>query len=139
MAKIICIDDDQDIIEALEMALKSGGHTVETAHSGKEGYDKAKIFNPDMIVLDVMMDDDTDGFHTAYKFRKEPNLKFKPILMLTSINQITGLGFSKKKGGEFLPVDEFIDKPIEPKILLELVKKLLALPKDKINVGGDNA
>ncbi|MCK5071937.1 MAG: response regulator [Bacteriovoracaceae bacterium] len=136
MAKIICIDDDRDILETCKVTLEAEGHIVEIATGGQDGYLKAKDFGPDMILIDVMMDDTTDGFHTTYKFRKNQALKYKPILMLTSINQVTGLGFSKDKGGEYLPVDEFIEKPITPDKLIELTNKLLALPSEKINVGG---
>jgi len=82
MAKIICIDDDRDILAACGAVLKAQGHTVETAVNGKEGFEKASKQLPDLIVLDVMMDDATEGFHTAYKFRKTEALKFTPILML---------------------------------------------------------
>ncbi len=135
MARIICIDDDRDIVETCKMTLEAKGHQVETASGGSEGLEKAKSFKPELILLDVMMDDTTDGFHTAYNFRKEADLKDVPILMLTSINQETGLGFNKEKDGEFLPVDEFVEKPIQPEKLIELADKLLALPKDQINRG----
>ena len=133
MAKILCIDDDRDIRETLKITLESNGHTVETANSGKEGFEKAKKFKPQMIVLDVMMDDQTDGFHTAYNLRGDESLTNVPILMLTSVNQVTGLKFNKEKDGSFLPVDEFIEKPIEPKKLIALTNKLLALKPDQIN------
>lgn len=139
MAKIICIDDDLDIIEACRLTLESKGHTVEIARGGNEGFEKAKQFSPDLIILDVMMDDNTDGFHTAYKFRQDEELRYRPILMLTSINSMGREKFSKEKDGEFLPVDEFIDKPIFPEALIDLTDKLLSLPKDKINVDGSNS
>ncbi|MBF0315181.1 MAG: response regulator [Oligoflexia bacterium] len=138
MAKIICIDDDRDIIDSCKMTLESKGHTVESARGGNEGYEKAKSFKPDLIILDVMMDDNTDGFHTAYKFREEASLKYVPILMLTSINQISKLKFNKKSDAEFLPVDEFIEKPIRPDKLIEVTNKLLSLKKEQINVDGSN-
>jgi len=136
MAKIMCIDDDRDILESCRMTLEKAGHTVECASSGKEGLTKMKAFRPDLFLLDVMMDDLTDGFHTAYAIRHDADVKDKPIIMLTSINKETGLGFNKDKDGNFLPVDEFIEKPIAPKLLIELVAKLLQMPKNKINMGG---
>lgn len=136
MAKVICIDDDRDVLESCKVVLEAQGHEVATAGGGKEGLELAKEFGPDLILLDVMMDDQTDGFHTAYAFRQDEGLKFVPILMLTSINEVTGMGFDKDKDGSFLPVDEFVEKPIEPQKLIELSSKLLALPKDKINVEG---
>jgi len=136
MPKILCIDDDRDILDSLKASLESFGHTVETAESGNEGLDKAKNNIPDLIILDVMMGSDTEGFHTSYNIRKNEELKFKPILMLTSVNQKSDFKFNPDTDGEFLPVDAFIEKPFNPKKLDELVKKLLGLPKDKINVNG---
>ncbi len=136
MAKIICIDDDQDVLETCKYFLNEDGHTVETAMNSRDGIEKAKTFGPDIIVLDVMMEDDTAGFHAAYKFRQDDHLKFVPILMLTSINQKLGTKFSPKTDGEFLPVDEFIEKPIIREKLVKTVKRLLDLPKEEVNVGG---
>ena len=84
-----------------------------------------------------MMDDNTEGFHTAYKLRKDPGLKFVPILMLTSVNQKLNMKCDPKKDGNFLPVDAFLEKPVEKIKLLKEVKRLLALKKDEINVDGN--
>ncbi len=136
MAKIICIDDDQDVLETCKYFLNDAGHTVETAINSRDGIEKAKSFDPDIIVLDVMMEDDTAGFHAAYNFRKDAKLKFVPILMLTSINQKLGSKFDPNTDGEFLPVDEFIEKPIIREKLMSTVKRLLDLPKEEVNVNG---
>ena len=136
MAKILCIDDDPDIIESCRVTLEAEGHTVEEAANGDLGYEKAKSFKPDMIILDVMMQNDSEGFHTAYKFRGDAALKLTPILMLTSVTEKTGFKFNPAKDGAFLPVDDFIAKPIAPKQLIELTNRLLALPKDQINASG---
>lgn len=136
MAKIICIDDDRDILDTTTFLLKQEGHETTTAMSGKEGFEKARAYNPDLIILDVMMEDNTAGFHTAYNFRKDEKLKHKPILMLTSVNQKLNYNFSLAKGGEFLPVDAFVEKPIIRDTLLTTVKKLLSLPVEEINVNG---
>ena len=135
MAKILCIDDDQDVLDTCQFLLKEQGHTVETATNGKAGYAKAKTVKPELIVLDVMMEDQTAGFHAAYNFRNDDSLKHTPILMLTSVNQKTGMKFDPKKDGEFLPVDAFIEKPILREKFLATVSKLLALSKSQINVG----
>jgi len=138
MAKIICIDDDQDILDTCEVVLEGQGHTVETAVNGKEGFEKASKSKPDLIILDVMMDDSTEGFHTAYKFRQTESLKYTPILMLSSVNDTSPHKFSVKDG-EYLPVDAFIEKPIKPKEFVAKVKELLALKKEQINVDGHKA
>ncbi len=135
MAKIICIDDDKDILDTCEVVLQGKGHTVVTAINGKEGFEKASAEKPDLIVLDVMMDDATEGFTTAQKFRRAEALKYVPILMLTSVNETSPQKFGEKDG-EFLPVDAFMEKPIKPKEFLAKVGELLALKKEQINVEG---
>ncbi|MEI7481864.1 MAG: response regulator [Elusimicrobiota bacterium] len=135
MAKILCIDDDRDILDTCEVVLQGMGHKVETAINGKEGLEKAAALKPDLIVLDVIMDDATEGFHTACKFRQNAALKHTPILMLTSVNETSPQKFSAKDG-EFLPVDAFMEKPIKPKEFVAKVTELLALKKEQINVEG---
>lgn len=136
MPKILCIDDDNDILEGLKAILENNGFETETASNAKEGLDKAKKINPDLLIVDVMMDTDTDGFHLTYNIRKDDTLKYKPILMLTSINQKTNFNFNPETDGEYLPVDKFIEKPVKPDKLIETIKNLLNLPKDKINING---
>lgn len=136
MAKIICIDDDPDVLETCEYLLKEDGHVVETANSARDGVIKSQAFKPDLIVLDIMMENITAGFHAAYAFRSDQALKHVPILVLTSINQKVGTKFHPDTDGEYLPVDEFIEKPIIRDKLGEAVKRCLNLPKEKINVEG---
>lgn len=136
MAKILCIDDELDVLEVCSTILKSAGHTVKCAGSGEDGYKKAQEFQPDLIILDVMMDTDTDGFHAAYNFRNDQQLKHTPIMMLSSINQVSKLKFNREKDGQFLPVDEFVEKPVVADKLLSEVKRLLTLKPEKINVEG---
>lgn len=135
MAKILCIDDDKDILDTCEVVLQGQGHAVTTASNGKEGFEKAAANRPDLIVLDVMMDDSTEGFHLAQKLRRTEDLKYVPILMLTSVNETSPQKFGEKDG-EFLPVDAFMEKPIKPKEFIAKASELLALRKDQINVEG---
>lgn len=120
MALIAIIDDDPDIIEASEVVLKSNGHNVITANNPDDGFKLVKDNSPDLIILDVMMDEPDDGFFLAQRFRKE-GLK-TPILMYTSVSKTTGYDFG---AGDMVPVDEFVEKPISPEELLEKVNKLL--------------
>jgi len=138
MSKILCIDDDKDILDTCEVVLSGQGHSVETAMNGKEGFEKASRTRPDLIVLDVMMEDSTEGFHTACKFRATEALKYVPILMLTSVNETSPQKFGANDG-EFLPVDAFMEKPIKPKEFVAEVKRLLALKKEQVNVEGRRA
>lgn len=135
MAKIVCVDDDRDILDTCEVILTGRGHEVFTASSGKEGVKKVKEVKPDLVLMDVMMDDFTDGFNAVYEIRKDSAVKYTPVMMLTSVNQHFPQKFGEKDG-EFLPVDAFVEKPIKPKEFLKKVEELLALKKEQINVDG---
>mgnify|MGYP001596533883 CR=1 FL=1 len=120
MAKIAIIDDDPDILDASSLVLTSKGHEVITASNPDDGYKIVKDQSPDLIILDVMMNEPDDGFFLAQKFRKE---KVKvPIIMYTSISKTTGMDFGKS---DLVPVDEYVEKPISPDELIEKVEKLL--------------
>lgn len=123
MSLIAIIDDDPDILDASSLVLKAKGHDVIIANNPNDGYDIVKNKKPDLIILDVMMDEPDDGFYLAQKFRKEGI--DTPILMYTSVSKAIGLDFGKS---EMVPVDDFVEKPISPE---ELVHKVEALLKTK--------
>lgn len=120
MALIAIIDDDPDIIEATTLVLKSKGYEIITASNPEDGYNVVIKNNPDLIILDVMMDEPDDGFFLAQKFRRE---KIKtPILMYTSVSKAIGFEYG---AGEMVPVDDFVEKPISPDEIIEKVERLL--------------
>lgn len=120
MALIAVIDDDPDILEASSLVLKSKGHEVVTANNPDEGYKLITEKKPDLIILDVMMDEPDDGFFLAQKIRRE---KIEtPILMYTSVSKTIGFEYG---AGEMVPVNEFVEKPITPDELIQKVEKLL--------------
>lgn len=126
MALIAVIDDDADILDASTLVLEASGHEVITATNPDDGFEIVKKRVPDLIILDVMMNEPDDGFVLAQKFRKE---KIKtPIIMYTSISKAIGLDYGIN---ELVPVDEFVEKPISPSELVSKVEKLL-----KQKVGG---
>ena len=126
MAKIAIIDDDLDIVDASSLVLQSKGYDVITASNPDDGYKIVMEQNPDLIILDVMMNEPDDGFFLAQKFRKE---KIEtPIIMYTSISKTTGMDFGKS---ELVPVDEYVEKPISPDDLIEKVERLLKREKEE--------
>jgi DNA-binding response OmpR family regulator len=122
MSLIAVIDDDHDILDASSLVLSAKGYEVITADNPDDGYKIVKAKKPDLIILDVMMNEPDDGFFLAQKFRKE-QLDI-PIIMYTSVSKALGLEFA---AGEMIPVDEFIEKPISPDTLIDKVEKLLQL------------
>ncbi|MGQ9799250.1 MAG: response regulator transcription factor [Ignavibacterium sp.] len=126
MAKIAIIDDDPDILDASILILQSKGYDIITATNPDDGYKIIKEQNPDLIILDVMMNEPDDGFFLAQKLRRE---KIEtPIIMCTSVSKTLGLEFA---AGEMIPVDEFVEKPISPETLIDKVEKLLAIQSSK--------
>jgi len=122
MAKILFIDDDPDIVEAGTIVLESAGHQVVAAHDRAAGMAAVKAHNPDLIILDVMMQEPDDGIAMAVDLRKG-GFK-KPILMLTSLSKVVGYSYGRED--DVVPVDEFQEKPIEPSALVAKVNELLA-------------
>ncbi|MBI5555419.1 MAG: response regulator [Elusimicrobia bacterium] len=127
MAKILIIDDDPDIVEAMKVVLKTKDHQVASAASGAEGLKLARLDQPDLIILDVMMEKMDTGFSVARELKKDKNYQNIPILMLTAIKESTGLDFQKEAGDEdWLPVDSYLDKPLKPAELIDKVDSLLS-------------
>lgn len=127
--KILIVEDDPDMVTALRMPLEAEGYEVFTASSGEEGLQKVKEIEPDLIILDVMMETTTAGFQVSLQLRSpEPNSEYAeyrgiPILILTAIHTTTSLRFGPDEA--YLPVDDFLEKPVDPDVLLEKVRKLI--------------
>lgn len=126
MALIAIIDDDPDILDASSLVLKAKGYDIVTAANTNDAYKIVTEKKPNLIILDVMMDEPDDGFYLAQKFRKEGITT--PILMYTSVSKAIGLDFGKN---EMVPVDDFVEKPISPEELVAKVEKLLNVKEVK--------
>ncbi len=120
MPKIAIIDDDPDIIEAVTLLLRVNEHIVLSAGNIRDGFELIEKEQPDLVILDVMMDEPDDGFFLAIKLRKKGFTM--PIFMLSSVSKALGMEFGT---GESLPVDEFLEKPISPKVLLDKINSYL--------------
>lgn len=127
--KILIIDDDDDLVYAMRLPLQAAGYQVSRAATGEEGLAKVKEIKPDLIILDVMMDSTTAGFQVSLALRNpSPTSEYAPyqhipILMLTAIHSTTPLRFAPDEN--YLPVDAFVEKPIQPDVLLKQVRTLL--------------
>jgi CheY-like chemotaxis protein len=126
-AKIMIVDDDPDYIKVIKAILERERYTVVTAGDKTEGMEKIRAEKPDLAILDVMMHAWQDGFEMSRQLKKDPQFKNMPVLMLTAVKNRTGIGFKSTAGDPtWLPVDVFLDKPVEPDVLLSEVKKLLS-------------
>jgi len=117
--KILLVDDEEDILEFLSYNLKKEGYDVSVASNGKEAVEVAKKENPELIILDVMMPD-MDGMETCQKIREIPKLKDVMIAFLTARNE----DYSQIAGFD-VGADDYINKPIKPRVLISRIKALL--------------
>lgn len=122
---ILVIDDDIDLVEIIRLTLESEGYGVIDAQNGARGLELARERKPDLILLDVMMGEIDEGFQVAYELRKGDNTRDIPIIMLTAVADQTGYAFDPEKDSDFLPVDEYLEKPVSPRRLVDLVRKHL--------------
>lgn len=128
-ADILIIDDDRDLVNSIEIILQTRNYQVRSAFNGKDGYAKIEKKAPDLILLDVMMATDTEGFDLAYKLRDNPKYRDIPIVMITSFTQkMAEQGPDRFQHilGEAWPVSSFLEKPVDPEVLLSTVEKVLA-------------
>lgn len=126
--KIFIIEDDPDAAEVMKVTLQANNYQVVTALDPEKGFLKAKQTKPNLIILDVMFgkQEMTKGFDYAVKMKQDKDLASIPILMVTAVNiRHPGFKFSPETDAEYLPVDDFIDKPAQPSELVEKVEKLL--------------
>ena len=129
MPKILAIEDDRDMLAALRMPLEANGYEVFAAITAEEGLQKVKEVEPDLIILDVMLETTTAGFQVSLQLRSPDAgseyaaYRHIPILMLTAIHTTTSLRFGPDEA--YLPVDDFVDKPIDPDVLLKKVRTLI--------------
>ena len=116
---ILLVDDEPDILDIISYNLKAEGYKVKTASSGREGVEKAKKVRPDLILLDVMMPE-MDGIEACEQIRKTPGLEHTIIAFLTA----RGEDYSQVAGFE-VGADDYIAKPVKPKVLTSRLKALL--------------
>ena len=129
MARILIIDDDPDVVESLTLVLEGNGHQVEARHDTVDLLATVKAVHPDLIILDVVFpDDEQAGFKAARLLAGDAAVRDIPVLMLSAVNQLSNLGFSfseKDISRDYLPVEGFIEKPVEPARLLARIDGLL--------------
>lgn len=125
---ILLIEDDRDIASAMKMTLEAQNLQVIHTDNPEDGLQEAKKNIPDVIILDVMFGEkeETQGFDYALKMKQDKTLAAIPILMVTAVNtRYPRFNFSPMTDGEYLPVDDFIDKPAQPDELVQKVERLL--------------
>ena len=121
--KVLMIDDDPEFIEAITNVLDAKGYEVVSASNGKDGVEKAKAENPNIILLDVMMTTESEGFDVAREMAKDDSAKNIPVIILTGIRKAMSLPFGFEPDETWLPVKEVLEKPVKPEVLLKAIEE----------------
>lgn len=129
MKRVYIVDDEPSIVESVAMVLESKGYVVGSQNDDKDVVDNVLAFDADLVILDVMLPEDTGaGFKMARALKDDERTRDLPRIMLTAVNEAgiyVGKFSEKDKDDAWLPVQAFIDKPVDPEVLLAKVAKLL--------------
>ena len=122
--KILIVDDDPDFVEAVSTFLEAHDCVVLKAGDGKEGVKLAKMEHPDLIIMDIVMNERTEGFFTVQEIRRTAELKTVPIFVLSSFySAVPDFGISPDSG--WLAHDEFFSKPVNlPELLAKIQQRI---------------
>jgi CheY-like chemotaxis protein len=122
--KLLMVDDDQDFVEAVSCFLEANGFTVLRAYNGGQGIQLARQERPDLILMDIMMNERTEGFFTIQEIRRDPALASIPIFVLSSFCSRLP-DFEIPTSGGWLAHDVFLAKPVDPIQLLQTIRQHL--------------
>ena len=121
--KVLVVDDDPDFVEVTRTILEAEGFEVISAANGDQGVEKMRTEHPDLVILDIMMSSVLDGVSVSQTMREDEDLRLLPLLMVSSI---TGSEFAEQfPTDEYMHVDDWLSKPVEPQELLKKVKSLI--------------
>jgi CheY-like chemotaxis protein len=123
--KVLVIDDDNDFVESILNLLEAKGYAVDSASNGADGIEKAKANKPDLILLDVMMTTKDEGFNVARQLQETEEVKGTPVIMVTGVRKEMNLPFGFEPDDTWLPVKQFLEKPVKPEALLNAVSDAL--------------
>ena len=124
--RLLIIDDDPDFVEGIKSILVKAEYEVDVAYNPDDGFNALKTDPPDLLLLDIMMGRGAEGIMLARKIRKDEILREIPVLIITGIREQMAFLFpGEPVHPRFVPVDELVEKPVDPDFLLERVDALL--------------
>jgi len=124
MARVLVVDDDPDFVKVASKVLGKGGHTVTSASNGAQALRSMRKDVPDVVLLDIMMSYILDGLDVSREMADDPILKQIPVIMVTSLTAVKGSEMFPTD--EYIPVSQWLSKPVDPQILLARVNEVLA-------------
>ena len=124
--KLLIIDDDPDFVDAIKSILRQANYEVDAAYNPKEGFNALESGQYDLLLLDIMMGRGAEGMMIVRKMRQGTRLRDIPVLIITGMReQIAFLFPGEQVHPRFADVNALLEKPVEPKLLLEKVDALL--------------
>jgi CheY-like chemotaxis protein len=128
--KILMIDDDVNLVSVFRLVCESRGYEFHSAGSALQGLAAIETVEPDLVILDVIMEDFVAGFRVVNELRADPSSRYArfsrvPIIMLTSVTSKTQVDFAQRVGTALLPVDAFVEKPVKPAEMLATIEAVL--------------
>jgi CheY-like chemotaxis protein len=130
--KLMIIDDDPDFVAGIKSTLEKANYTVDAAYNPKDGFQALQSKKYDLLLLDIMMGRGAEGVALARKIRKDPKLRDIPVLIITGLReQIAFLFPGQSVHPHFVENDELVEKPVEPKLLLDKVGTLLKMAEER--------
>jgi DNA-binding response OmpR family regulator len=126
--EILFVDDDRDIRESIQIILEKNGYSVRTAANGQEALKALEVKKPDLMILDIMMATDTEGFDIAYELKNKPEFENLPIILLTSfLDKVRDEGPDQFQHilGEEWPAKWLFEKPVDVDKLLKKIESIL--------------
>jgi len=130
MSRILIIDDDFDFRATCRLFLESAGFDVSDAADPEEGVRKVREEKPDLVILDVLMPSEYEGFEVARRIREELKMGDLPILMLSGVHEIKETPYRFYPDKNYLPVDAFLDKLVPPEVLTRKVREMLGIHRE---------
>ena len=123
MAKVLVVDDDPDFVKVTAKVLEKAGHEVVSAANGAKALKAMRLDTPDVVLLDIMMSYILDGLDVSREMAGDPALKDIPVIMVTSLTGVKGSDMFPTD--EYVPVDEWVSKPVDPDTLLARLDEAL--------------
>lgn len=130
--RLLMIDDDPDFVDGIKSIVEGAGYELEVRYNPKDGFDELEKGGYDLLLLDIMMGRGAEGIMIARKMSKDPKLREMPVLIMTGIReQIAYLFPGQPVHPSFVDIDELMEKPVDPKLLLERISALLEAAEEK--------
>ncbi|MCK4302768.1 MAG: response regulator [Candidatus Eisenbacteria sp.] len=129
-ARILLIDRDDEFLSTLKTALEGRGYIVATAASGQDGLEVVRANMPDLIIMEVMLENHDTGFSVTHQLKIDPLFGKIPVLLVSAVAQATGYHFTQEEDGFWMKSDDYLERPIDTDTLLQRVEALLKRDMD---------